>query len=185
MKDPLSSHARRGCRRGDCCGAAGARRRRRSVRRLRRQRHARRGRHRDAAGQVTSTQSGLHLGARLSPRAHAEAASARASSSTTSTATLLLAVRALDYRRHVSERFALTAFAGAARLDLATPALRLLPRRRRAAQRAVAELESCASTFASATSSRATTCCRPIRKAARPDNFYDLSGVSVYLSRRF
>ena len=35
---------------------------------------------------------------------------------------LLLAVRALDYRRHSSERFAVTAFLGAARLDLATPA---------------------------------------------------------------
>ena len=28
-------------------------------------------------------------------------------------------------------------------------------------------------------------CCRPIRKAARPDNFYDLTGVAVYLSRGF
>jgi hypothetical protein len=35
---------------------------------------------------------------------------------------LFLAVRALDYRRHVSERLAVGFFLGAARLDLATPA---------------------------------------------------------------
>jgi len=35
---------------------------------------------------------------------------------------LLLAFRALDYRYHISNRFVLTAFLGAARLDLATPA---------------------------------------------------------------
>ena len=35
---------------------------------------------------------------------------------------LLLAFRALDYRYHISNRFALSAFLGAARLDLATPA---------------------------------------------------------------
>jgi hypothetical protein len=35
---------------------------------------------------------------------------------------LLLAVRALDYRYHISDRFAVGAFIGAARLDLATPA---------------------------------------------------------------
>jgi len=35
---------------------------------------------------------------------------------------LLLAFRALDYRFHVSERFAVSGFLGAARLDLGTPA---------------------------------------------------------------
>jgi len=35
---------------------------------------------------------------------------------------LLLAFRALDYRYNISNRFALSAFLGAARLDLATPA---------------------------------------------------------------
>lgn len=35
---------------------------------------------------------------------------------------LLFAVRALDYRYHVSDRFAVSGFLGAARLDLATPA---------------------------------------------------------------
>jgi hypothetical protein len=35
---------------------------------------------------------------------------------------LWLAVRALDYSRHLSERLALSGFIGAARLDLATPA---------------------------------------------------------------
>lgn len=35
---------------------------------------------------------------------------------------LLLAVRALDYRRHLNDRIAVGGFVGAARLDLATPA---------------------------------------------------------------
>ena len=35
---------------------------------------------------------------------------------------LLIAVRALDYRRHINDRLAVGGFIGAARLDLATPA---------------------------------------------------------------
>ena len=93
----------------------------------------------------------------------------------------LFSVRAFDYRRHVSERFALTAFAGAARLDLDTPAYGwylgggvqlkdLWPRwslgveLRLGDKLARDNLDS---------------------QAPRPDDFYDLRGVSLYLSRGF
>jgi hypothetical protein len=97
---------------------------------------------------------------------------------------LLLAVRALDYRRSVSERFAIGGFLGAARLDLATPAYGyyfggtfqlkdLLPRWDLALDLRVGDKlarDNLLPTDA---------------QGGRPDNFYDLTGFSVYLSRRF
>lgn len=94
---------------------------------------------------------------------------------------LLLAVRALDYRRHVSERFALTAFAGAARLDLGTPAYGyylgggvqikdLWPRWSIGIDLRLGD-------------KLARDNFDP--QAPRPDDFYDLSGVTLYLSRGF
>src|SRR5512134_1934639 len=70
---------------------------------------------------ATSTQSGLHVGAGLRRELSKGSIGARAELDDVD-GDLLFSVRALDYRRHLSERFALTAFAGAARLDLATPA---------------------------------------------------------------
>jgi len=97
---------------------------------------------------------------------------------------LLLAIRALDYRFNLSHRLGLNAFAGAARLDLATPAYGYY--------------------FGGGVQFKDV---RPkwdlsidVRygdKIARDnllptdpqggssDNFYDLTGISVYLSRRF
>lgn len=93
----------------------------------------------------------------------------------------LLAVRALDYRRHLSERFALTAFAGAARLDLDTPAygyyfgagvqLRdLWPRWDVGLDLRLGD-------------KLARDNFDP--QAPRPDDFYDFSGLTIYLSRGF
>jgi hypothetical protein len=95
---------------------------------------------------------------------------------------LLLAVRALDYRRHLSERFALTAFAGAARLDLDTPAYGyyvggglqikdLWPQWDLSFDLRLGD-KLARDNFAS-------------DPQTRPDDFYDFSGLSVYLSRRF
>ena len=95
----------------------------------------------------------------------------------------LLSVRALDYRRHLSERFALTAFAGAARLDLETPAYGyylgggvqlkdLWPRWSLGIDLRIGD-----------TLARDLLPTEP--QGSRPDNFYDLSGVAVYLSRTF
>jgi hypothetical protein len=93
----------------------------------------------------------------------------------------LLAVRAFDYRRHVSERFALTAFAGAARLDLDTPAYGwylgggvqlkdLWPRWSLGIDLRLGD-------------KLARDNLDPL--APRPDDFYDLRGVTLYLSRGF
>jgi hypothetical protein len=94
---------------------------------------------------------------------------------------LLLAVRALDYGRHVSERFTLTAFAGAARLDLDTPAYGYY-------LGGGVLLEDLWPRWSLGVDLRfgdklARDNFDPL--AVRPDDFYDLSGVSLYLSRRF
>jgi hypothetical protein len=93
----------------------------------------------------------------------------------------LLAVRALDYRRHLSQRFALTAFAGAARLDLDTPAYGyylgggvqlkdLWPRWDLGLDLRFGD-------------KLARDNFDP--QAPRPDDFYDLTGFTIYLSRGF
>ena len=93
----------------------------------------------------------------------------------------LLAVRAFDYRRHLSERFALTAFAGAARLDLDTPAYGwylgggvqlkdLWPRWSLGLDLRLGD-------------KLARDNFDP--QAPRPDDFYDLTGFALYLSRGF
>ena len=70
---------------------------------------------------VTTTESGLHLGVGVRRELTGGSIGARAELENID-GDLLLAVRALDYRRHLSQRLAVTAFLGAARLDLATPA---------------------------------------------------------------
>jgi hypothetical protein len=93
----------------------------------------------------------------------------------------LLAVRALDYRRHLSERFALTAFAGAARLDLDTPAYGyyfgggvqlkdLWPRWDLGVDLRLGD-------------KLARDNFDP--QSPRPDDFYDFTGFTIYLSRGF
>ena len=93
----------------------------------------------------------------------------------------LLAVRAFDWRRHLSERFAVTAFAGAARLDLDTPAYGwylgggvelkdLWPRWSLGLDLRIGD-------------KLARDNFDP--QAPRPDDFYDLRGFSLYLSRGF
>jgi hypothetical protein len=93
----------------------------------------------------------------------------------------LLAVRALDYRRHLSERFALTAFAGAARLDLDTAAhgyyfgggvqlKDLWPRWDLSLDLRLGD-------------KLARDNFDP--QAPRPDDFHDLRGFTIYLSRGF
>jgi hypothetical protein len=94
---------------------------------------------------------------------------------------LLLAVRALDYGRHVSERFTLTAFAGAARLDLETPAYGYY-------LGAGVQLKDLWPRWSLGVDLRfgdklARDNFDP--QAVRPDDFYDLSGITLYMSREF
>ena len=138
------------------------------------------------AEKPTSTQSGAHLGAGLRRELARGSIGARVELDDID-GDLLLAVRALDYRRHMSERLALTAFAGAARLDLATPAYgyylgggvqlkELWPSWTLAIDVRFGDKLARDSLLPSDP---------PPTPEGRNDNFYDLRGVSVYLSRRF
>jgi hypothetical protein len=134
-------------------------------------------------GKATSTQSGLHVGAGLRRELRRGSIGARAELDDID-GDLLLSVRALDYRRHLSERFALTAFAGAARLDLATPAYGYY------LGGGVQFKELWPSWTLAVDVRRGDKIARDNLlpsdpQGGRSDNFYDLSGLSVYLSRRF
>jgi len=98
---------------------------------------------------------------------------------------LLLAVRAFDYRRHLTQRFAVTAFLGAARLNLPTPAYgyylgggvqlkELWPNWSLAIDLRYGDKIARDHLLSSDPQGRETN-----------DNFYDLSGIAVYFSRRF
>ena len=135
---------------------------------------------------LTSTQSGVHLGAGLRRELSRGSIGARVELDDID-GDLLLSVRAFDYQRYVSERFALTAFAGAARLDLATPAFgyylgggvqfrELWPSWTLAVDVRLGDKIARDSLLPSDP---------PATTEGRDDFFYDLRGVSVYLSRRF
>jgi len=97
---------------------------------------------------------------------------------------LLLAIRAFDYRRHLTERIALTAFAGAARLDLDLPAhgyylgggvqiKDLLPKWSLSVDLRIGDTLARDNLLPTDP------------QGERPDNFYDLTGFAIYLSRGF
>lgn len=139
-----------------------------------------------AAEKSTSTQGGAHLGVGLRRELAKGSIGARIELDDVD-GDLLLAVRALDYRRHLSQRFALTAFAGAARLDYATPAYgyylgggielkELWPSWTLALDIRVGDKIARDSLLPSDP---------PPTSEGRNDIFYDLRGFSLYLSRRF
>jgi hypothetical protein len=97
---------------------------------------------------------------------------------------MLLAVRALDYRFNRSDRLAIGVFLGAARLDLATPAY--------------GYYLGCGLQFKDVLAGwdlgldlrRGDKIARDNvlpsdPQGGSPDNFYDLTGLGLYLSRRF
>jgi len=132
---------------------------------------------------VTTSESGLHLGAGLRRELARGSIGARVELDDID-GDLLLAVRALDYRRHLTQRFAVTGFLGAARLDLATPAYGYY-------WGTGVQLKDLWPSWSLAIDLRyGDKIARDNLLASDPqggkdDNFYDLSGVSVYLSRRF
>jgi hypothetical protein len=129
---------------------------------------------------ITTDSNGLHLGVGLRRELTHGSIGARLELDDLDGESLL-AVRALDYRRHLSERFALTAFAGAARLDLDTPAYAyyLVGGEQLKDLRPRWSLE-----FDLRFGDKlARDNFDP--QAQRPDDFYDLTGVTIYLSRGF
>lgn len=132
---------------------------------------------------VTSDPSGLHVGGGFRRELAQGSIGARIELDDLD-GELLLAVRAFDYRRHISQRFALTAFAGAARLDLDTPAYgyylgggvqikELWPR------------WSLGLDLRFGDKLARDNLLPNDPQGGRPDNFYDLSGLTIYLSRGF
>ena len=132
---------------------------------------------------TTTTQTGVHLGAGVRRELARGSVGARAEIEDVD-GDVLLAVRALDYRRHLTERFAVTAFLGAARLDLATPAYGYY-------FGAGVQLKEIWPNWSLSVDARygdkiARDNLLPSDpQGGKPDNFYDLSGIAVYLGRRF
>jgi hypothetical protein len=132
---------------------------------------------------VTTSESGVHLGAGVRRELTNGSIGARVELDDVN-GDLLLAVRALDYRRHLTERFAVTAFLGAARLDLSTPAFGFY-------LGTGVELKELWPSWSLAIDVRygdkiARDNLLPTDpQGGRDDNFYDLSGIAVYLSKRF
>lgn len=132
---------------------------------------------------VTTSASGVHLGAGVRRELTNGSIGARVELDDVD-GDLLFAVRALDYRRHLTERFAVTAFLGAARLDLATPAFGYY-------LGTGVELKELWPSWNLAIDVRygdkiARDNVLPTDpQGGKDDNFYDLSGIAVYLSKRF
>jgi hypothetical protein len=74
----------------------------------------------DVVGSVDDTETGVHLG--FGVRRGLEHGDIGMRIEVDDLGEMFLAVRALDYRHHLSDRLSVGAFFGAARLDLATPA---------------------------------------------------------------
>ncbi len=97
---------------------------------------------------------------------------------------LLLAVRALDYRRHISERLAFNVFIGAARLDLETPAFGYYYGAGLQFKEIVSNWDlSIDLRIADEVARDNLLPSDP--QGGNPDSFRDIFGVSVYLTRRF
>ena len=135
-------------------------------------------------GTIETTETGLHLGIGASRRVGERGELSVRLELDNLGSELLLAVRALDYRRHLSDRLAFNVFAGAARLDLATPAFGYY-------FGAGIQLKELVSNWDLSIDLRiADEVARDNvlpsdPQGGRPDNFHDILGVSVYLTRRF
>ena len=130
-----------------------------------------------------TTSSGAHLGVGLRRELRRGSIGARLELDDVDS-DLLLSVRALDYRRHLSERLALTGFLGAARLDLATPAYGYY-------LGGGIEIKDLFPGWDLGIDLRlGDTLARDNvlptdPQGGRPDNFYNLRGTSLYLRYRF
>jgi hypothetical protein len=136
------------------------------------------------AGTVTSTESGLHVGIGFRRGVRERGDIGVRLELDVLDSDLLLAVRALDYRYNLSDRFAIGAFIGAARLDLATPAYgyylgggvqfkEIMPRWDLSLDLRFADKIARDNILPSDP------------QGGRPDNFYDVSGIGLYLGYRF
>ncbi len=132
---------------------------------------------------AASSSSGLHVGVGARRALRAGSIGVRAELDDID-GDLLLAVRALDYHRNLSERIAVGGFFGAARLDLATPAYGYYLGGGVRFAELLGDWDLGVDLRLGDKIAR-DNILPSDPQGGRPDNFYDLSGVSVYLSRRF
>jgi hypothetical protein len=96
----------------------------------------------------------------------------------------LLAVRAFDYRRHLSEKLAINTFLGAARLDLATPAYGWYLGVGLQWKELTPDWDlSLDLRFGDKVARDNLLPSDP--QGGSPDNFHDITGITLYLSRGF
>jgi hypothetical protein len=96
----------------------------------------------------------------------------------------LLAFRAFDYTRHVSDRISMSYFAGAARLSLGTPAYGYYLGLGAQFKQVVAGLDLGVDLRYGDKVARDNVLPSDFRDGS-PDNFFDVTGISVYLTHRF
>lgn len=133
---------------------------------------------------IVTSDSGLHLGFGARRNVNERSDFGFRLELDTIDSDLFLAVRALDYRRHPSERLAYSVFVGAARLELATPAYGYY-------FGAGVELEELFPNWNLNVDLRlgdelARDNVLPSDpQGGSPDNFHSVEGIAVYFSRRF
>ena len=138
----------------------------------------------NTAGFVTSDSSGVHFGVGIRRRLDGGGDIGVRLELDDVDSDMLLAVRALDYRFNVGDRFGVGAFAGVARLDLATPAYGYY-------LGAGVQLKDLVRSWDLGIDFRyGDKIARDNVLPSDPqggssDNFYDLTGLTLYLSRRF
>jgi hypothetical protein len=131
----------------------------------------------------TSTSSGLHLGAGVSRELRAGSIGARIELDDVD-GDQLLALRALDYEHHLSDRLSIGGFFGAARLNLATPAYGYYLGGGARLRKIWGDWDLGVDLRLGDKLAR-DNLLPSDPQGGRPDNFYDLKGVSLYLGRRF
>jgi hypothetical protein len=132
---------------------------------------------------TTNSSSGLHIGVGARRALRAGSIGVRAELDDLD-GDLLLALRALDYQRNLSARISVGGFFGAARLDLATPAYGYYLGGGVRFAELVGDWDLGVDLRLGDKIAR-DNLLPSDPQGGRPDNFYDLNGISVYLSRRF
>ncbi|MGH8167772.1 MAG: hypothetical protein ACREQ1_11060 [Woeseiaceae bacterium] len=133
---------------------------------------------------VETTESGVHFGIGVSRRVGELNEFGARLEVDTMGSDLFLAVRALDYRRHLSERFSISGFLGAARLDLATPAYGYYLGGGLQLKEVLRNLDlNLDLRYGDKVARDNLLPTDP--QGGSPDNFYDITGISLYLSYRF
>jgi hypothetical protein len=134
------------------------------------------------AGIVSTTTSGYHVGVGVRRTLKAGSVGARLELEDIDS-NLLIAVRALDYKHAFSERLSIGGFLGAARLDLATPAYGYWLGG--ALEYDFSKRWAVSIDLRIGDKLARDNLLPSDPQGGRPDNFYDLRGIGIYLSRRF